>query len=111
MYNGKELMGQFLMKNILTIWRRYLWFILPNTFFKFVAESLCDVVNDVTAVPNESDGVNATVEPLLTFSLQDPYFEPFVNKTVTARVGKSAYLSCKVKRLGNKSVNSENLFE
>lgn len=52
---------------------------------------------------------NATTETLLTFSLQDPYFETTTNKNVTVTVGTSAYLPCKVKRLGGKSVSMDTL--
>lgn len=34
----------------------------------------------------------------------EPYFDPNVNQNVTALVGKSAYLNCIVKNLGNKTV-------
>lgn len=35
----------------------------------------------------------------------DPYFDAMIQKNVTALVGKSAYLSCKVRNLGNKTVS------
>lgn len=34
----------------------------------------------------------------------EPYFDPNVNQNVTALVGKSAYMNCIVKNLGNKTV-------
>jgi hypothetical protein len=34
----------------------------------------------------------------------EPYFDPNVTQNVTALVGKSAYLNCIVKNLGNKTV-------
>lgn len=36
----------------------------------------------------------------------EPYFDNTVPNNVTALVGKSAYLSCKVKALGNKTVSN-----
>lgn len=37
-----------------------------------------------------------------------PYFDPMTPKNVTALSGKSAYLSCRVRNLGNKTVNTYN---
>lgn len=34
-----------------------------------------------------------------------PYFEPSVSKNVTALVEKTAYLNCKIKNLGNRTVS------
>lgn len=34
----------------------------------------------------------------------EPYFDTNVSNNVTALVGKSAYLSCRVRNLGNKTV-------
>lgn len=36
----------------------------------------------------------------------EPYFDTSVPNNVTALVGKSAYLSCKVRNLGNKTVSN-----
>ncbi|XP_071442828.1 zwei Ig domain protein zig-8-like isoform X2 [Hetaerina americana] len=35
----------------------------------------------------------------------EPYFDPMTPRNVTALVGKSAYLSCRVRNLGNKTVS------
>lgn len=35
---------------------------------------------------------------------EEPYFDDTTPRNVTALVGKSAYLSCRVKNLGNKTV-------
>ncbi|XP_065334661.1 myosin light chain kinase, smooth muscle-like isoform X2 [Cloeon dipterum] len=35
----------------------------------------------------------------------DPYFDPLTPRNVTALVGKSAYLTCRVRNLGNKTVS------
>lgn len=36
----------------------------------------------------------------------DPYFDPLTQRNVTALVGKSAYLTCRVRNLGNKTVSN-----
>lgn len=38
-------------------------------------------------------------------SRYDPYFDALTPRNVTALVGKSAYLSCRVRNLGNKTVS------
>lgn len=43
----------------------------------------------------------------LTSKWSEPYFDAMIQKNVTALVGKSAYLSCKVRNLGNKTVSAE----
>ena len=35
----------------------------------------------------------------------EPYFDPTTPRNVTALMGKSAYLSCRVRNLGNKTVS------
>ena len=35
----------------------------------------------------------------------EPYFDALTARNVTALVGKSAYLSCRVRNLGNKTVS------
>lgn len=37
--------------------------------------------------------------------LRGPYFEPSASRNVTALVGKTAYLNCRVRNLGNKTVS------
>ena len=37
--------------------------------------------------------------------LRGPYFETSASKNVTALVGKTAYLNCRVRNLGNKTVS------
>jgi hypothetical protein len=37
--------------------------------------------------------------------LRGPYFEASASKNVTALVGKTAYLNCRVRNLGNKTVS------
>ncbi|XP_021940327.1 uncharacterized protein LOC110839985 [Zootermopsis nevadensis] len=48
----------------------------------------------------EDDGNIGT--PTAT-GLRGPYFEPLASKNVTALVGKTAYLNCRVRNLGNKT--------
>jgi len=38
----------------------------------------------------------------------EPYFDTLTPRNVTALVGKSAYLSCRVRNLGNKTVSNFN---
>lgn len=38
--------------------------------------------------------------------LRGPYFDSSASKNVTALVGKTAYLNCRVRNLGNKTVSS-----
>lgn len=37
----------------------------------------------------------------------EPYFDPTTPRNVTALMGKSAYLSCRVRNLGNKTVSKK----
>lgn len=48
---------------------------------------------------NSIPGVTLLQNPL------EPYFDDNTLKNVTALVGKSAYLSCRVRNLGNKTVS------
>ncbi|RZF37046.1 hypothetical protein LSTR_LSTR012389 [Laodelphax striatellus] len=50
-------------------------------------------VGDVSAVPS------AELSPL-----RGPYFDTSASKNVTALVGKTAYLNCRVRNLGNRTV-------
>ncbi|XP_046403242.1 obscurin-like protein 1 isoform X2 [Ischnura elegans] len=43
--------------------------------------------------------------PLPPLGRNEPYFDPMTPRNVTALVGKSAYLSCRVRNLGNKTVS------
>lgn len=38
-------------------------------------------------------------------SLRGPYFDTSASKNVTALVGKTAYLNCRVRNLGNRTVS------
>lgn len=48
--------------------------------------------------------------PSMHSKLYEPHFDHSVPNNVTALVGKSAYLSCKVRNLGNKTVSLFYLF-
>lgn len=52
---------------------------------------------------NSIDGNNIGANGAL--SRFDPYFDALTPRNVTALVGKSAYLSCRVRNLGNKTVS------
>ncbi|KAG8261990.1 hypothetical protein J6590_062295 [Homalodisca vitripennis] len=53
---------------------------------------------------NSLDGATSTFPPP-PLSRFEPYFDPLTPRNVTALVGKSAYLSCRVRNLGNKTVS------
>ncbi|KAK6643552.1 hypothetical protein RUM43_005062 [Polyplax serrata] len=40
---------------------------------------------------------------MMSSSFRGPYFDTAVSKNVTALVGKTAYLNCRVRNLGNKT--------
>lgn len=52
----------------------------------------------------ESFGVNGATLTTSQWS-PEPYFDESTSRNVTALIGKSAYLSCRVKCLGNKTVS------
>ena len=41
----------------------------------------------------------------------ESYFDPVIPRNITALVGKSAYMSCRVKNLGNKTVSVHIMYE
>lgn len=53
-----------------------------------------------TSLPGSA--LNAIMNP----KWSDPYFDISVPNNVTALVGKSAYLSCRVRNLGNRTVSN-----
>lgn len=68
----------------------------------------------VSTVQRPRDGYNSfidgsTTQPpfnsFLNSKWNDPYFDTSISNNVTALVGKSAYLSCRVRNLGNKTVS------
>jgi Immunoglobulin I-set domain len=48
---------------------------------------------------------NSAIETATNFLWNDPYFDASTPRNVTGLVGKSAYLTCKVRNLGNKTVS------
>jgi len=62
---------------------------------------------DASTLDGSSDsnsGSSSNTDILTSVRWGDPYFDPMTPKNVTALVGKSAYLSCRVRNLGNKTV-------
>lgn len=57
----------------------------------------------VTAVQRESEK-NSNAISRIAAKPSQPYFDKTASKNVTTLVGKTAYLNCKVKNLGNKTV-------
>uniref|UniRef100_A0A1A9WTI2 Ig-like domain-containing protein n=1 Tax=Glossina brevipalpis TaxID=37001 RepID=A0A1A9WTI2_9MUSC len=54
------------------------------------------------------DDISTTTSTLITYPQPkwlEPYFDPSTPRNVTALMGKSAYLSCRVRNLGNKTVS------
>lgn len=69
-----------------------------------------------STVQRPRDGYNtftdgSTTQPpfnsFLNPKWNEPYFDTNVSNNVTALVGKSAYLSCRVRNLGNKTVSKQ----
>lgn len=69
-----------------------------------------------STVQRPRDGYNtftdgSTTQPpfnsFLNPKWNEPYFDTSVPNNVTALVGKSAYLSCRVRNLGNKTVSKQ----
>jgi hypothetical protein len=52
--------------------------------------------------PSETEGVDENVNALN----RGPYFDVSATKNVTALVGNTAYLNCRVRNLGNKTVRT-----
>jgi hypothetical protein len=50
-------------------------------------------------------GDDEDLEVPTAIGLRGPYFEPSASRNVTALVGKTAYLNCRVRNLGNKTVS------
>jgi subtilase family serine protease len=56
---------------------------------------------DNTQDTNESDDI---ILHRITFD-RGPYFDLTASKNITALVGKTAYLNCRVKNIGNRTVS------
>lgn len=71
------------------------------------------VLGGVASAPNGFNSISESETeqpismdpPLFPLGRFDPYFDAMTPRNVTALVGKSAYLSCKVRNLGNKTVS------
>ncbi|CRK88383.1 CLUMA_CG002160, isoform A [Clunio marinus] len=72
-----------------------------NGLNKVFCDASLEGYHEFDDIDDPSDNFIPTHDP---FSL-DPFFDPNVNQNVTALVGKSAYLNCVVKNLGNKTVS------
>ncbi|EEB15498.1 hypothetical protein Phum_PHUM371240 [Pediculus humanus corporis] len=51
----------------------------------------------------DSDNNNNNNLNMMSSNFRGPYFDTSVSKNVTALVGKTAYLNCRVRNLGNKT--------
>jgi hypothetical protein len=53
-----------------------------------------------------------TISPLIeATSIRGPYFDKTASKNVTALVGHTAYLNCRVRNLGNRTVSYGNSYD
>lgn len=53
-----------------------------------------------------------TISPLIeATSIRGPYFDKTASKNVTALVGHTAYLNCRVRNLGNRTVSNDNSYD
>lgn len=51
-----------------------------------------------------------TISPLIeATSIRGPYFDKTASKNVTALVGHTAYLNCRVRNLGNRTVSNSTI--
>lgn len=75
-------------------------------FFLFSGTDPCCWSLSVRAAQKESTG--NTLE--FSGSRSGPYFDKGASRNVTALLGKTAYLNCRVKNLGNKTVSITNEF-
>lgn len=56
--------------------------------------------DDSSSSDEEDPSIN-----LMSSSFRGPYFDTTASKNVTALVGKTAYLNCRVRNLGNRTVS------
>lgn len=68
-----------------------------------VAGSLQDTAENEIYDSDESNLLRTPLD-------RGPYFDLSASKNITALVGKTAYLNCRVKNLGNKTVSSSFFF-
>lgn len=60
--------------------------------------------NDINKLSSNTE-VNKGQIDLDSINKNGPYFDKAASKNVTALLGKTVYLTCKVKNLGNKTVS------
>jgi hypothetical protein len=73
----------------------------------FFADSMSpeDVYQSRRTIAGEDEDLGLPTD----IGLRGPYFEPSASRNVTALVGKTAYLNCRVRNLGNKTVSHMSL--
>lgn len=83
-----------------------LFFLVVLFFAKFGCVVKCQM-NRIPEEPNSIQDNEAVKSDLsnLVHSRYEPYFDALIPKNVTALVGKSAYLTCRVRNLGNRTVS------
>lgn len=74
----------------------------PNLISQISVLVICATLGFVQCVDDENISENEDIEPLIID--RGPYFEKSASKNVTALVGKTTYLNCKVRNLGNRTV-------
>lgn len=62
--------------------------------------------NDINKLQTNSDLVSKGQIDLDSINRNGPYFDKAASKNVTALLGKTVYLTCRVKNLGNKTVST-----
>ncbi|OXA64533.1 hypothetical protein Fcan01_02427 [Folsomia candida] len=69
-------------------------------------EGSVTVDDAVESTPESTHNIFSSLQsgPFSPASTGDPYFDSTVPRNVTALVGKTAYLGCRVKNLGNRTV-------
>lgn len=61
--------------------------------------------NDFSKLAANADLINKAKVDLEAINHNGPYFDKMVSKNVTALLGKTCYLTCRVKNLGNRTVS------
>ncbi|XP_060537035.1 papilin-like isoform X1 [Cylas formicarius] len=70
----------------------------------FVLAGMSSSANGFNSIP-ETETLPPFLNPTIPQNRFEPYFDAMTPRNVTALVGKSAYLSCRVRNLGNKTVS------
>lgn len=79
---------------------------LTNKYLLFALPGSVTVDDAVESTPESTHNIFSSLQsgPFSPASTGDPYFDSTVPRNVTALVGKTAYLGCRVKNLGNRTV-------